>query len=278
MSRRRGRALLSLVVVAAVAAGAVAGWRALDLRGERPSKPARPVSSSAGLARVERVVDGDTVVLAGGDRVRIAGINTPEKGEELAAEASALARRLAEGRDAEVRAPVRRRDAYRRLLGDVVVDGRSLREAMLEAGLAHVMLIPPYDPAEAARLLEVEAGARAARRGIWGTPRFAGALHVTSARIDGDDGCHSRVANVSGRPLDLAGYRVRAGRAALDLPRAVLAPGRTVLVKCGEGRDRADGPAQQTVHWADGSSAMTRGETIGVEAPDGTRVDSASVR
>ena len=53
-------------------------------------------SSSRGTL-VQRVIDGDTVVLANGERVRYIGMDTPERGERLFDEATAYNRRLVEG-------------------------------------------------------------------------------------------------------------------------------------------------------------------------------------
>ena len=48
-------------------------------------------SSSRGTL-VQRVIDGDTVVLANGERVRYIGMDTPERGERLFDEATAYNR------------------------------------------------------------------------------------------------------------------------------------------------------------------------------------------
>ena len=53
--------------------------------------------SSRGVL-VQRVIDGDTVVLADGERVRYIGMDTPERGEPFFDEATEYNRRLVEGR------------------------------------------------------------------------------------------------------------------------------------------------------------------------------------
>ena len=47
---------------------------------------------------MQRVIDGDTVVLADGERVRYIGMDTPERGEPFFDEATEYNRRLVEGR------------------------------------------------------------------------------------------------------------------------------------------------------------------------------------
>lgn len=103
-------------------------------------------------ARVERVVDGDTLVvvvevwpeLTVRARLRLAGIDAPELRAPAACE-----RRLAEAARAEALAWVARgpvavtltdRDKYGRALGRVHRDGADLAETLMAAGLAR-----PYD-------------------------------------------------------------------------------------------------------------------------------------
>ncbi|MBI3003638.1 MAG: thermonuclease, partial [candidate division NC10 bacterium] len=65
---------------------------ALLLAAAGSAAPAGPGS------RVVRVLDGDTAVLASGERVRYLGINAPETGEPFAAEATARNAALVAGR------------------------------------------------------------------------------------------------------------------------------------------------------------------------------------
>ncbi len=94
---------------------------------------------------VTRVVDGDTVDvrLTSGkrERVRLIGIDTPERGECAAAKATAAARRLALGRTVVLRGDATQdtRDRYGRLLAYVWIGGRKdLGLEQLRHGLARV--------------------------------------------------------------------------------------------------------------------------------------------
>src|SRR3954452_8889733 len=77
------------------------------------------------VARVQRVVDGDTVVLAGGERVRYIGVDTPESVKPgtpvqcYAKAAGAANERLVAGRRVRLRFDAERRDRYGRLLAYV---------------------------------------------------------------------------------------------------------------------------------------------------------------
>ena len=129
---------------------------------------------------MSRVVDGDTVELEGGDVVRYLGLDTPELESPHHAAAASLNRRLAEGREADLHVPEDGdRDRYGRILGSLHVAlgppatpaGEPLRvsEELVRRGLAWVYRrsadsVPP-DLLE--RLLDAQADALAARRGVW---------------------------------------------------------------------------------------------------------------
>jgi len=93
---------------------------------------------------VTHVVDGDTVhvQLTTGEeeRIRLIGIDTPERGVCGSARATAYARSLASGQHVTlVGDPTQaRRDRYGRLLAYVWVDGRDLGFQQLARGLARV--------------------------------------------------------------------------------------------------------------------------------------------
>jgi endonuclease YncB( thermonuclease family) len=134
------------------------------------------------LARVVRVIDGDTLEVALGDalndnapttRVRLWGIDCPEMPhfdqveEPLAREATDAA--LALVQEQEVRLflePQRPRDSYGRVLAHVESsDGRSLNEALLEAGLARADDRWPHT--RLTRYAQVELAAKRAKVGLW---------------------------------------------------------------------------------------------------------------
>jgi len=117
--------------------------------------------------RVVGVIDGDTLdVLVDGTpvRIRLAGIDTPERGQPWAARSKrALAERVA-GRSVRVNAV--EVDRYGRTVGEVYADGVCVGCELVREGHAWVYRYFSDDPV----LLELEAEARAARRGLWGLP------------------------------------------------------------------------------------------------------------
>jgi endonuclease YncB( thermonuclease family) len=122
-------------------------------------------TAAATLAgRVVAVHDGDTLTVLAGTRevrVRMAGIDAPERGQPYAnAARRALAARVA-GR--EVTVDLRGRDSYGRALGVLRVGDDDVNSAQVRDGWAWVFRRFAHD----ASLLALEDDARRERRGLW---------------------------------------------------------------------------------------------------------------
>lgn len=116
-------------------------------------------------ARVVAVSDGDTIVVLDGAtevKVRLNGIDCPEKRQAFGARARQLTSLLAFGKTVKV-TPIGE-DRYGRLLGDVLLpDGRVLNRELVAAGMAWHYV--KYSKDEA--LAQLEREARAGRVGLW---------------------------------------------------------------------------------------------------------------
>ncbi len=143
-----------------------------------PPAPRATLSVGTPLGRLA-VLDGDTLRLPDGRRVRLPAVDTPELGRPCAAEARDFtAAQLAAAADARLAPAAPPHDHYGRLLADVLLDGASLQEALLSAGLATV-----YD-SESPRLLELQAQAVGARLGMHARlDRAHGPFLVTAHRF-----------------------------------------------------------------------------------------------
>ena len=128
-------------------------------------------ASERTTARVERVVDGDTVVLSGLGKARLIGIDTPEVygGVECYGRAaSAFAKRTLAGRRVRWRYDVERRDRYDRALVYLwLQDGRFFNSMLVREGFAQPLTIPP-NVAFADRFVADARAARRSSRGLWG--------------------------------------------------------------------------------------------------------------
>jgi endonuclease YncB( thermonuclease family) len=128
---------------------------------------------------VERIIDGDTFVLEGGDRVRIIGVDAPEVGEPAADRATAFLAGLIAARPIYLEFDAGERDRYGRWLayvyvedpgGDWVADDDTrfvqVSHALSAAGLADIMTVPP-NVAYAEIYLDATRAARDAGLGFW---------------------------------------------------------------------------------------------------------------
>jgi micrococcal nuclease len=127
-------------------------------------------------ASVIEVVDGDTIrvrLTAGAiERVRYIGMDTPEtnhptRGEEPGGrEATAVNRRLVEGKAVGLELDVRERDRYGRLLAYVWVGDTMINAELVRLGYAQAATVPPNVRYEDL-FVRLQREARAAGRGLW---------------------------------------------------------------------------------------------------------------
>lgn len=115
--------------------------------------------------KVISISDGDTLeVLRDNEtfKVRLEGIDAPEKGQAFSAQSKKLLSELCFGRPVTV--IVKEKDRYGRLVGRVIASGADTSERMVAEGLAWHFLKYSSDP----RLAALEVDARDRRRGLWG--------------------------------------------------------------------------------------------------------------
>jgi endonuclease YncB( thermonuclease family) len=150
--------------------------------------------AASAVARVIRVVDGDTIEVRIGGReedVRLIGVDTPETVKPdtpvqcFGERASHFTKRRLSGQRVRLVFGVERRDIYGRLLAYVYLAdptlvspqrpqnrqrGRFFNPILLRRGLARTLTIPPNDR-YAARFRRIELAAARAGRGLWGACR-----------------------------------------------------------------------------------------------------------
>ncbi len=135
---------------------------------------------------VKRVVDGDTLVLESGERVRLIGIDTPEIHESaklhrdakrskqdintiqaLGKESYEFTKNLVQGKRVSLEFDVDRYDKYKRLLAYVYLkDGTFVNAEIVKQGYASLLTFPPN--VKYADLFEkLYQEARENKRGLW---------------------------------------------------------------------------------------------------------------
>jgi len=123
-------------------------------------------SNALEKALVISVIDGDTIELEGGRRIRYLGIDTPESGEPYADEATARNKELVEGKMIELQRGDRDQDEYGRLLRYVYVDGIFVNAELIAQGYAKSYIFDP-DDRYSQILVQLEQYAKMKNRGLW---------------------------------------------------------------------------------------------------------------
>ena len=161
--------------------------------------------AAAGAQVVERVVDGDTIVVRGVGRVRLIGVDTPETVhpsrpvEFFGREASAFAKRLLQGQRVRLEYDREPTDRYGRTLAYVhLADGTFVNAEIILRGYGHAYTRFPFRHLERFRQLEREA--RAAGRGLLGPSGSAGPAGGGSAEPIRRSGRRNSVGRQRQRP------------------------------------------------------------------------------
>ncbi len=115
---------------------------------------------------VTGIIDGDTIEIGGGERVRYIGIDTPELGEPYYQEATEANRNLVEGKRVRLEKDVEDKDEYGRLLRYVWVDAAMVNAELVRFGYAYSYSYRPNTRYQE-YILQVEKEAREQERGLW---------------------------------------------------------------------------------------------------------------
>jgi len=168
------RLALPLVVVALIVAARFTIWRT----------PVAPTDAAHLLAEgqytVARAVDGDTLELATGERIRLFGVDTPETVEPnkpvepWGPEAAAFTRSFIEQGPVRLTFDRERQDKYGRYLAYVWRGDVLLNEQLILAGLSPAVTYFPFSVAMKDRFRDAQRAAKKAKRGLWQDSRPEG--------------------------------------------------------------------------------------------------------
>jgi len=129
-----------------------------------------PCGPSSGV--VDRVIDGDTIVLQTGAKIRYLLINAPEttNGHDdcYGQNASQFNSDRVLGKTVELRYDTQCEDMYGRTLAYVTVDGEEINSLMIQRGYACLLHIPPDGDDRADEFAQYQSEAKAEKRGLWG--------------------------------------------------------------------------------------------------------------
>lgn len=229
----------------------------------------------AAAERVSRVIDGDTVQLDDGRKLRYAGINAPEEGEPYYRESTQANNLLVGNKEVDLEFGRSKTDKHERLLAYVYV-GRTLIQAeIVKQGLALVMRTQPL-PRYRALLMKHQEEARDNGRGIWAKGEHRGQLavvqvHPRESRRQSSNDEYVVIKNTGGKPLDLTGWSIsdEANQSYL-VPRFTLGPGKSFTLHTGSGKN-----TDQALYWGRRKTVWNRGgDTVIVKDATGHYVVS----
>lgn len=144
----------------------------INLKDIRPSPESKPEEPLTDTVVVTRVVDGDTIEIEGGQKVRYIGVNTPESVDPrqpvqcFGVEASNANKSLVEGKRVRLESDISETDKYSRLLRYVWIGGVMVNDVLVRQGFAQVSTYPP-DVKYQSDFLSAQNEAREAGRGLW---------------------------------------------------------------------------------------------------------------
>lgn len=131
------------------------------------------VNSQEEQIKVIRVIDGDTIEIEGGQKVRYIGIDSPETVDPrrpvgcFGKEASLENKKLVEGKNIILEKDISETDKYGRLLRYVYLpNGVFVNDYLVRNGFAKVVTYPP-DVKFVDQFLEAQRQASEQKRGLW---------------------------------------------------------------------------------------------------------------
>ena len=203
-------------------------------------------------ATVSAIIQGDTLRLDTGQKVRLLGADTPETTdpdrplEFFGREAFLYTKKKVEGRPVRIEFDQRRMDNFGQLLGYVYVlsEGTFLNLDVIESGHGHAWFGASVSDEYAARFREAESLARRQQLGLWNVGRRASARRqwqiVEPATLSTSTRPSDRPSRSSSSSSAYTGSRYRSGRRSIRVgvefsqrpsfgygPGGFLMPGRT---------------------------------------------------
>lgn len=214
-----------------------------------PAKPANLTS-----ATVTDVIDGDTMDLDNGQRVRLIGINTPEREEPFYEEASHFLKNRLDGKRVEIEYDQETTDQYGRTLAYIWLGDALINQEILSQGFANAYSVPPNVRYERIFLL-TEQAAQSAGVGMWKPASASIIIRFISYDPPGPDdenlnGEYVEFQNKGTETVDLNGFTVEdAANNNYTFGVVTIAPEQTLRLYSGCGQD-----TYNAVYWCSDNS------------------------
>jgi micrococcal nuclease len=143
------------------------------------------------LAKVTRVIDGDTIEIEGGESVRYIGIDTPElkSSDCYSVEARNKNKELVLDRIVKLEFDKSKRDKYQRLLRYVWIDDKLINEILVSEGFAESSMYEP-DTKYQNRFDQAQQNAKSSGKGKWSACNVS-AVSNSSTSISSSSSAHT---------------------------------------------------------------------------------------
>jgi micrococcal nuclease len=256
MTNKRTAALLLLFIILSILA--------CNLEGT--PTPVPPPDDSETF-RVKEVIDGDTIVLEDGTKIRYIGLNTPERDRPFYEEATEANRKLVENKEIRLEFDAVEIDRYGRTLAYVFEGETFVNLELLRQGYANAFTVPPNVKYEEL-FRETEQEARETGRGLWAIQETGVKIAHIQADAPGNDsenpnGEWVEIVNEGSAAVNLEGYSIKDEATHIyTFPAFTLQPGATVRLYSGRGQDDSSslywGLAGEAVWNNSGDSAFLR--------------------
>ncbi|MBU4245650.1 MAG: thermonuclease family protein, partial [Nanoarchaeota archaeon] len=211
------------------------------------------ITANKSVAFVSRVIDGDSIELQGSIKVRLLGINTPERGQPYYQEANNRLRELIESKNVILENDIQDKDQYGRLLRYLFINDSFVNSQLVKEGYANVYIISPNKKYES-DLRNAETEAKALKLNVWKQPSGEGicdnqciGISYFKWNAEGDD-CNNlndeyvTLINSCSYPCDLTSWTVKdeSSRNPYIFPTFVLESEKTVTLYTGCGTNRRE--------------------------------------
>lgn len=220
--------------------------------------PTRPTNLDT--ARVDRVIDGDTLDLADGTRVRLIGINTPEREQSYYSEATNFLKNRVEGKTIGIEYDVEVTDQFDRTLAYIWLDDDLVNVELLLNGYADTYFIPPNTEHENV-FNTAEDAAKSEGIGIWKSGASGIEIRTIFYNAPGPDdenpnGEWIELENKTNSSIDMRNYTLQDSSSSnlYTFGNFSLGGGDIVTIYSGCGSDDND-----ELYWCDDSSIWNNG-------------------
>ena len=191
---------------------------------------------------VSKVIDGDTIDLKNNMRLRLIGINTPEKDMYFFEEAKAFMEIMVLGKQVKLEKDVTDKDMYGRYLRYVYLPDIFVNLEMIKSGFANAYTYPP-DVKYTDKFIEAERRARLNEAGLWQKSPSEVLEVVLNYDAEGKDtenlnGEWVEIKNTGLKSLNLKNWTLKdLGTNIYKFEGCLLKPGETVFLYSGPGTD-----------------------------------------